>query len=106
MLTAAYWQASHCAWVVPKGSNLTSFNTYILILMKLASNAIIAKIVPANHCPQITVTAKLVLYISIYFCVPLIPLEMSISKMSSFSKSYVGIIPVQPNSSAVLQFLQ
>ena len=63
----------------------------LVILMKLASNAIIAKNVPANHCPQITVTAKLVLYINIYFCAPLIPLEMSISKKTSLFKSCVCV---------------
>ena len=51
-------------------------------------------------------TTTLVLYIYICSCSPLIPLEMSISKKSSFSKSYVCIFPVQPNSSAVLQSLQ
>ena len=51
-------------------------------------------------------TAKLVLYISIYFCAPLIPLEISISKRSSLSKLYVCVFSVQPNSSAIIQSLQ
>ena len=46
----------------------------------------------------ITMTAKLVLYINICFCAPLIPFEVSLSKNSSLSKSYVCIFSVQPNS--------
>ena len=62
---------------------------------------------PCKPMPsEITMTAKLVLYISIYFCARLIPLEMSMSKTSSLSKSYVCVFSVQPNSSALYQSLQ
>ena len=41
-------------------------------------------------------TAKLLLYLNISFCAPLIPLEISISKKSSFSKLHVCIFSIQP----------